>query len=418
MKGFLKKIVAAVAAVCVCSGMVMPMKGSADGVLLGDVNNDGMVSMLDVTHLNRYLAGQVELVDYVRADVNANCVVDAIDANILTQYITESISSLPYIGYGGGSSYASVGAASVNTLKGYTIFDATNGDMVGSYYLDSNPLSTNSRGVIGTDTRYGDDSLSGVVKLIIKDLDSGKCSFASGFVVDEHTIATAAHCVFNTSMGSYSNSKASIEAILVLNNVGGIGQVLTGAYDVHVPNAFITNYDPYGTVHRGYDYAMITVSESLTPYANFNLGVMTDGMMSDSELMYCTGFPYIVDDGIADADDIVNNIVKPENVYDPENRHKKFTGTGTIIHDSSSNVSNLGLPTDRTFYHNIDVGSGNSGGPVYTVTTVGTTKYYTVVGILTGGGPNTTDESGYNYATQMTTELLHFYKNNPNIAWE
>lgn len=411
MKGLFKKFVAAATAVCVCSGMVMPMKGSADGVLIGDVNNDGDVTLSDLTHLNRYLAGQVELVNYVSADVNQNCVVDTVDAQIILQHLTDIIPSLPYIGYGGGSSYASVGAAAINTLKGYTIFDATDGKMVGSYYLDSNPLSTNSRGVVGTDTRYGDNSLSGVVKIILKNQYSGEYGFATGFVVDEHTIATAAHCVFHKNMGTLNDSKIKIEKILVLNNVGNVAQVLTGAYDVHVPNAYVTYKDYADKRNRAYDYAMITVSESLTSYANFNLGIMTDGMMSDSETIYCTGFPEKVYN-------TVNGVMEHSTVNNIYDMHEKYTGAGTVMADDEVVLVDVAPPPERTFYNNIDVGEGNSGGPVYVETEIGNTTYRTVIGILTGGSNNDGSEDGYNIATQMTTELLHFYKNNPNIAWE
>lgn len=110
MKHLFKCLAAGVTAVCMCMALAVPMESSADSIVLGDINNDGSISMMDLTHLNRYLAGQIELVDYVRADLNANCVVDAVDAYILTRYLTGASITFPYTGYGGGSSYASVGA--------------------------------------------------------------------------------------------------------------------------------------------------------------------------------------------------------------------------------------------------------------------------------------------------------------------
>lgn len=400
MKGLFKKFVAAATAVCVCSGMVMPMKGSADGVLIGDVNNDGDVTLSDLTHLNRYLAGQVELVNYVSADVNQNCVVDTVDAQIILQYLTDIIPSLPYIGYGGGSSYASVGAASVNTLTGYTIFDATNGEMVGAYSLDANAVTDNSRVIIGEDTRYGDDALSGVVKILTVFEDSTGTlnnSISTGFVVDSHTIATAAHCVFKRGSGDFQDSKVEIQKILILNNLGNVQLEITGMYDVHVPNGYISKSD---TECKGYDYAMITVSEDLTNYANFNLGIMTDGMISDSEKVYCTGFPRLVESTVnGETISTVQNDIYSE--------HNKITGEGYIQSDIANEQP------ERRFRHNIDASDGNSGSPVYIESVIGTTTYHTVIGIHTYGNMRDSINGG----VQMTTNMLHFYKNNPNIVW-
>jgi V8-like Glu-specific endopeptidase len=365
-----------------------------------DINNDGVISLLDVTAFNRYLSGNIELVDYVRADLNANCVVDAVDSEILLRYITESNIALPYTNDGGGSSYASVGATSVNTLTGYTVFDATSGDFVYGYTLDANAITDNSRIVIGNDGRYRDDSLSGVVKILVSYVDDfgiTRKTWGSGFVVDSHTIATAAHCVYkkrDNDPTSFQDAIYSIEKILVLNNLGNVQLEITGMYDVHVPNGYISKESPN---HWGYDYAMITVSEDLTAYAKFNLGIMTDGMMSDSEKVYCTGFPETVEnpDG---AEEIVNNTTY---------LHQKFTGEGYIQADVANEMP------ERRFCHNADTFGGNSGGPVYVESVLGTNTYYTVIGIHTYG--NRANE--VNGGTQMTTNMLHFYKNNPNIYW-
>ena len=68
MKTITKKLVSLLTAACICAAGAVPMNASADGVLYGDINNDGVISLLDVTAFNRYLSGNIELVDYVRAD--------------------------------------------------------------------------------------------------------------------------------------------------------------------------------------------------------------------------------------------------------------------------------------------------------------------------------------------------------------
>lgn len=60
---------------------------------------------------------------------------------------------------------------------------------------------------------------------------------------------------------------------------------------------------------------------------------------------------------------------------------------------------------------------GNSGGPVYVKTEYNGKEYAVVIGITTvatWGGDNIYNGGG---GVRMTTNLLHFYKNNPNIAY-
>ena len=55
MKTITKKLVSLLTAACICAAGAVPMNASADGVLYGDINNDGVISLLDVTAFNRYL---------------------------------------------------------------------------------------------------------------------------------------------------------------------------------------------------------------------------------------------------------------------------------------------------------------------------------------------------------------------------
>lgn len=407
-----KKLSALTIAACMSVGLAVPLNVggvTADAAewKCGDVDNDGQLTMMDQVSLNKYLAGKIELVDYTKADTNADCLVDIVDSKILRMRLAEQISALPYTRYGGGSQYASVGAKSVNESREYTIFDAKTGEAVNSYILDSNPINDNSRAIIGEDTRYRDDSLTGVVKIFVDGLSS------TGFVVDDHTIATAAHCVFNSGTNSTSGfnySEASVDEIRVIGKSGNLVKTINGMYNVHVPNAYISNMVAARNAHKNnneelkqekliianaYDYALITVEEDLSEYACFDLGIATDGMMSDSQKLYCTGFPdRALGEGVNFSTD------------------KRFTGEGYMEPDLSS-----AFP-ERKIYYNIDMSGGNSGGPVYVKNTIGTTTYYTVVGINTRAVDS--DNDGYddiNNGTQMTTELLHFYKNNEYIEW-
>ncbi len=406
-----RRMSAAVTAFCMMAAMAIPFDTSitAEAVTwrCGDVDNDGKVTITDTVQLTKYLNGMVEIVDYTKADLNADCIVDIVDSKIMDMYFGEKISSLPYTRYGGGSQYATVGAQSVNELKNYTVFDAKTGEALDGYSLDPNPITDKSRVVIGEDTRYRDDSLPGVVKIINSDTLTG-----SGFVVDAHTIATAAHCVFDYQHGDFQNSEHPVKKIVLTDNDGNVSKEITGVCEVHVPNKFIVTStemdrnqdDEYKNAYyreklTPYDYALITVSENLSEYACFDLGIATDGIMSDSREIYCTGYPgAIFKEGGSSSGTMVN---------DWSNRHNKYTGKGFFMDESP-----LSQPA-RNIRYNIDTSGGNSGGPVYVKTDVGNTTYYTVIGINTYNLKDGISNGG----TQMTTELLHFYKNNPYLMW-
>lgn len=396
-------------AACMSVGMAVPLNlGSttADAATwkCGDVDNDGQVTMMDQVRLNQYLIGMIELTDYTKADTNADCMVDIVDSNILRMRLAEQVSSLPCTTYGGGSQYANVSTQSVNESRGYTTFDAKTGEGKNGYFLDPNPVVDNSREVIGDeDSRYRDDSLPGVVKII------DNYSINTGFVIDAHTIATAAHCVYGGLEQFESNKQ--LKKILILDNSGNVEKTITNIYETHVPNKYIVNMMVYNNTSKSdevrgehfqiahaYDYALITVEEDLSEYACFDLGIPTDGMMSDSQKLYCTGFPAYIKDG--KHPDAVNNFTK----------HERFTGEGFMKPDA-----NEPFP-EREIYYDIDTYGGNSGGPVYVKNTIGNTTYYTVIGIHTRYIDENNDKVyEMNSGTQMTTELLHFYKNNPYI---
>lgn len=70
-----------------------------DDAIIGDVNLDGTISLIDVVYLNKSIAGSVTLND--DALVNAECVTDGsingLDATALLKYTVESIKSLPVL---------------------------------------------------------------------------------------------------------------------------------------------------------------------------------------------------------------------------------------------------------------------------------------------------------------------------------
>ncbi len=266
-----------------------------------------------------------------------------------------------------------ISAAYINTNIYYDVYDAGTGISLGSYNLDSvSTVSSNgvsTYNVIGNDTRVVDFTKSGVVKLMTNDGYMG-----TGFVVDDHTIATAAHCVYNQS----TSSVYEISSIRLFDGDGDIEKTVTNLQEIHIPRPYRTFSDS-----SNYDYALITVGDDLSDYAIFNLGLLMDNYSSSNSAFSITGFPQVV-----------NNTVVNSNTQDT-----MYTGTGSFY-----------SATDYKIFYNNDTSGGNSGGPVYITTSFNNNVYYSVVGIHTTGGTS-------NGATRVTTNLLQFFKNNPNAPY-
>ena len=71
--------------------------GDVKGAVIGDVNLDGSVSLVDVVYLNKGLAGSVKMNEQL--NINAECVSDgklsSLDATALLKFCVESIKTLP-----------------------------------------------------------------------------------------------------------------------------------------------------------------------------------------------------------------------------------------------------------------------------------------------------------------------------------
>lgn len=242
------------------------------------------------------------------------------------------------------------------------------------------PLDTlNNREIFGVDSRYPDNTKIGVCKIITVGGGMG-----TGFVLDDHTIITAAHCVANASSDYTMTSGVVIEEILFFDSNGNVSLTLDedDIYAAHVPyNYFHYNANGY---FAEYDYAAITTFDDvLSDYAMFNLSYATEYLKTANPTLYCSGFPGFV----TGQQDEVNN----------QTTHQCYTGTGTVRTVEKTVIT-----------HYVDISGGDSGGPVYTITNYDGKTYYNAVGILVADA-----EGSHNTATRFTTDVLHFYKNNP-----
>ena len=195
----------------------------------------------------------------------------------------------------------------------------------------------------------------------------------TGFIVGDHEIATAAHCVYSRSNDKFLKFKVSI-----IDENNNVIKTISPHY-VHI------NKD-YEMASEGnsspYDYAMIYVDEDLSEYGAFNLGVALDSYADKNGSVIVSGFP--VSSKYPDG-------------YENSDWGIRFKAKGNIIGKTSD-----------AFQYNADTAGGCSGGPVYIeegITVNGELhEYKTAIAINKTSG---------NWGARMTAEVLKLYGDNP-----
>lgn len=271
------------------------------------------------------------------------------------------------------------------TLK-YKVYNATTGQFLRDYNLTVE--GNNTRAVIGDDDREVDYSKNGVVKIIIgefEEIEPGLMTayyrIGTGFVVDDHTIATAAHLFTNEEK---NENIIRVSSLLLFDQDGNVSMTIKDPVEYHYPDKFVQQNEE----RFFYDYALITVKQSLEDYRCFNLGMMTEEFPDKpTNVVSASGFPGEV------RGKEVNTLSK----------HELYRGTGkaTIFNRGSSGDIEL-------IYYTADTTGGNSGGPVYVAEHINDKIYYTVIGINVRG----TDIQ--NIGTAMSPTVLKFLRGNTN----
>lgn len=280
-----------------------------------------------------------------------------------------------------------------NTARSYKVFKASTAEEIGTYSLTvEHGEQPSPRAVIGNDDREIDWTKSGVVKICGYDKDGNPTSLATGFVVGKHAIATAAHVVTKYNFGGVS-TPIPLYCIKFFDEHGEVERILKASakkvnMTYHVPEAYLNESAPI------YDYAVITVSYDLSEYQCFDLGYVRDSLIgSESSNVFVTGFP----------DEVGGNTV---NTYDKDNM---YTGKGKLL---SPSVVREDASNDLIYY-DVDTSGGNSGGPIYIEETVRGKTFYTAIGSIVDG--DRTDPYTYNFGVRYNSDILKFYKGNPNI---
>lgn len=296
-----------------------------------------------------------------------------------------------------------------NSNMTYFIYNAANASYEGSYTIYANtPLmlpadrQEQSRTVFGGDDRVLDYSKKGVVKLI-----GTNDYLGTGFIVDDHVIATAAHCVTTSSA-----TAEIVDSILIqtLDSNNNIVSTYVTPVKIHVPynwmeflqnpnSTFHTNNEYY---HWSYDYALITVEQNLHSYKKCNLSIALDDFYpasndtnpSDNASVSVTGFPQYI-----------NGVLKNN-----KTTHNLYTGTGVTLPYTNMNYQGEN-PYGRLMFYDTDISSGNSGSPVYYTETYNSKVYFDVVAICTA-------QKGYaNVGLRINEDMLKFYLSNSHISY-
>lgn len=260
----------------------------------------------------------------------------------------------------------------------YKVYNATTRNYLREYNLTVE--GNNTRTVIGNDDRVLDYTKNGVVKIITNR------GYSTGFVVDDHTIATAAHCVYNRT----------ITSILFFDQNGNNCMTITDPVEYHLPEEYIYRYsvnNKYTFDCCYYDYALITVEQSLDDYRCFDFGMMTEQFPDmPSNVISVSGFPGIVRDKRVNSLDL----------------HALYTGTGNITSCYTDETGYVDL-----MYYNADTTNGDSGSPVYVTEQENGKMYYTVIGIYAAEAI----DINQNIGTSFSPPVLKFLKGNTNINY-
>lgn len=383
----MKKLLSCLVSVGVLASTMLSFVSStsfaATNVLMGDANNNGSVTYADVAAVHQYLAGYgaVSARSFTAMDVNQDKIIDSTDAyiiqyrlayNITAPTVQKELYTLPddstrsYIKY----------TCDTGTTTSYTLSNSTASSNADFDY----PVATVSDEI--------DNENTNVVHL--------SCG-GSGFVIGEHLIATAAHCVYNKSDNDFlSNITVNIyneQAEAKPENL--IASFEAEAY--HIPSLYLNGSGTYSH-HYNYDYALIYVGtdsqgKDLLDYVSPWQFAIPSLEFSEAETGQLTtsGFTfYNIDNNDGDE-------------------YARFYSTGAVSDFIKVTGTTRYSPNLRIASKALNKG-GKSGGPMFYTSTYNNSVNKSVAGITVS-----LYEYSYTWGTKINLTLLRFYKQNPYI---
>ncbi len=361
MKNIKKKIWALMSAAVTTSALVVSMTGSSV-TTVRDADGDGRYTGSDATLTLRYLKGDFNPSSVRSFDFDGNGIISYVDALKVLGYYTGSFNDDSLPGPVGADSTA------VATTRTYWrhYYSSSNPSSHSEYSLtvdprDNTASNSNARthfGVIGEDDRVFDNNTS-VVRLFN----------GTGFIVDDHVIATAAHCVFDYYTNEFLDATITI--------VDGNNRISINPVYADICRNYYIDTD------NDYDYALLYVEDDLSEYGTFKMGtILSEYIEADGEVTV-SGFPkYIPNDAVDSS------------------RIDRYKATGNLESDYGMSLR-----------YNADATSGTSGGPVYVSEEYDGEEYNTVIGIHYG------TSGAASFAVEITPDILKFYNDNPNIDY-
>lgn len=340
-----------------------------------DPNGDGVINVADAVYINQYLYGYYNPTDESEVDFDESGVITpmdslkvyAYDAGVLRGSSSEEV-VYPRSCGSDSVSYRIYSAITGNAISGNAAQCALNPSLESDYTLTvpsnrSLPTRTND------DPRVVDWTKRPICKIMTSDNNS---YLGTGFAVDDHTIATAAHCVCDPA-----NGRGKAIGDIKFFSANGTESFDAEAIEIHVPAI----YADEGHL-SAWDYALITISENLDNYyvPYLRLGVALEEAATNNVQVTVHGFPSIVNNG--------------------------FVNTGSI-HTAYSDTGEITNVTSRYIYADAYTSSGNSGSPIYVSETALGTTYYTAVGVWTNSG----------FGQRFTPEHLRFYLDNDYLLY-
>ncbi len=388
-----------------------------------DIDRDGTVSIRDVLCMNDFLNGKYSFPSSIDLDINQNKIIDYADSlaimaklvslphsvkfvditeNLNPQQIVseEMLAESEFVeGVLFPSEEIAEPYAAVEDSREYYKFDCSKRTYttytleikpeVQTSSLDANELNSVST-IDGDYYRVNGNGMDGIVYFTVNG------SSGTGFIVGDHTIATAAHCVFNyKSTSTNIVDKFYKGAAVTMCDVNGnvIPSKKYTVEEIHIPKGYVDIASPKDSgAASPYDYALVTVSEDLSSYTHFRLGIPSPNYINnmDEVKIFVSGFP---DDA------------------------NKYVST-SVGHESKDRSSN-----EQRLYYTNDMYAGMSGGPAYTVTDIYENENFrerinTVLAVNTARHVSSlTFEFLYASGTVMNSHLLKFYGVNPNIGY-
>ena len=285
----------------------------------------------------------------------------------------------------GYDSMTSVGATGGTDYVKYTYATGTQE----TYNLPEIPVDQNITAMTAramsdyVDPRPNADLDTAVVSLYFYTYNDNNvvCTAGTGFIIGDHEIMTAAHCAYNFSDSAtvtIPNANPYTSEAITFNVVAA-----------HVPQAYI-NYETInnipGLCSQDVDYAILTVSEDLSQYGSFLLGMGTSSIKGKSVPIHCMGYQ--------------GNELKISN--------------GLII-----NINNIGI--SNNYETNLYSYYQTSGSPIYTESYFGVpnttnedyvlNRYRTAISLVS---TSYNDNNGsHTYGIIIGSEILQFaYSNN------